>query len=177
MLVDRTQFVNQILTLIKHIILVELWVLTITFVTIVIGCTTRLTTGRYIVLKLSWQILVFVNDFINVIIWWRVNLCIQLIWIIYNRYILTKFSIFNTYFYCLTMILTRHWLLLKWANVSIAKIFITRFLLSINWLFFTEINGRGFSAISLMKTSVFQMISQIRRIGFLNLLNSLFIVF
>jgi len=64
------------------------------------------------------------------------------------------------------MRLAWHWQLLKWANVSIvAKIIITRFLLNINWLWITESNSRGFFAIGLVNASVFQLITQIRRIG------------
>lgn len=60
---DRTQIVNLILILIKHIILLELFILTI-FVRNLISSTIGLTFGRYIVLKLSRQILVFCNDLI-----------------------------------------------------------------------------------------------------------------
>lgn len=97
LLIGRTQFVNLILTLLKHIIFAELFVLMI-FVRNVTGCTIRLTSRRYIVLKLPKRILVFANVSITFIIWWRVNLCTQLIGVIYNLCILTKISIFNTYF-------------------------------------------------------------------------------
>jgi len=60
---DRTQIVNLILILIKHIILLELFILTI-FVRNIISSTIWLTFGRYVVLKLSRQILVFCNDLI-----------------------------------------------------------------------------------------------------------------